>query len=138
MISKLPKTAYPICEGLVDIHRKTGTSARTKDLIKAYFRGIGDVLPVSRIGAYGTQTTVTKLLDLGLIGWGWQWAFGPNGTPYTGRIDPRAQLLQISTTANQDPAGDNTFPWGVSGAGALDLDSATQTDFGQWPIAKAT
>ncbi len=135
-----PRQGVPICEGLVGhpVGRR-GRLHAPRISSRPYFQGIGDVAltrePHRRLRHpdHGDEAARTS----GSSGGGGGGRSGPTRTPYTGKIDQRAQLLQISTTANQDPAGDNTFPWGVSGAGALDLDSATQTDFGQWPIAKA-
>jgi hypothetical protein len=100
---------------------KTGKVIEHGDLIVSYFNGINSVLGVHRTGAYGTYTTIHGLFDSNKIGYGWQQTFGDRKN----HIDPRAQLRQYDIYADQTG-------WGVSGAGALDLDRAVKKDFGQW------
>lgn len=90
-------------------------------LVLAYFDGIDAIMGTHRTGAYGTYVTIKQLFDHGKIAYGWQMTFGAKGK----KIDPRAQLRQHDIYPSQ--AG-----WGVSGAGALDLDRAVKPDFGQW------
>jgi hypothetical protein len=91
------------------------------DLVIAYFKGIKSVLGVKRMGAYGTYTTVKELFDAGLIHYGWQQTFASRGD----KTDARAQLRQYDIYPDQTG-------WGVSGAGALDLDRAVKGSFGQF------
>lgn len=128
----LPTKDYPLCPDIVNRYDATGESAITGELIAKYFEGIGKVLHLGRIGAYGSYFTIKKLFDLGLITYGWQWTFGKNSLKHGGKIDPRAQLHQYDIYAHQDPKHDKTYPWGVQGAGALDYDRAVKADFGAW------
>jgi hypothetical protein len=91
------------------------------DLIDAYFHGIDSVVGASRAGAYGTYTTVKELFDGGRIHWGWQQTFGGRGA----KVEARAQLRQYDIYPDQTG-------WGVAGAGALDMDRAVKTSFGQF------
>ena len=91
------------------------------DQILAYFDGIDSVLGVNQTGVYGTYVSVKNLFDHGKVHYGWQMTFGAKGK----QIDPRAQLRQHDIYPAQNG-------WGVSGAGALDLDRAVKKDFGQW------
>ena len=101
---------------------KTGKPIQIGDLIVAYFQGIDSVIGKARAGVYGTYTVVHQLFDRGLIGYGWQQTFGNHqNDPH----DPRAQLRQYDIYPDQTG-------WGVSGAGALDLDRAVHPKFGQW------
>jgi len=82
--------------------------------IDAYFQGIGSVLPVSQIGAYGGYGTIDHLLGAGLIRWAWQ-TFAWSG----GQWHPGAHVQQYRN--------------GVTVAGGdLDLDRAMVADYGQW------
>jgi hypothetical protein len=90
-------------------------------LVLAYFEGVNSVIGVARTGAYGTYATIKGLFDAGKIRYGWQQTFGGRGA----KTDKRAQLRQFDIYP--DPTG-----WGVSGAGALDLDRAVAADFGQF------
>lgn len=80
-----------------------------------YFRGVLDVLPIARVGAYGSHRTIGWLFDAGLITYGWQtigWSHGNR--------DPRAGLYQ------------NGIQKSLAG-GTVDFDDRTATDVGQWP-----
>ena len=90
-------------------------------LVLAYFNGVNSIMGVKRTGAYGTYVSIKELFDHGKIAYGWQMTFGKKGK----QIDPRAQLRQHDIYPSQEG-------WGVSGAGALDLDRAVHADFGQW------
>jgi hypothetical protein len=132
VMSWLPEKGKMHCPHIVALHEKTGTSAYTGDLILHYFRGIGSVLPQSRIGVYGTYYTLKKLFDAPkMIQYGWQQTFGRKSAKRNGKIEPRAQLHQYNISSSiQTPGG---YPlWGVQGAGALDFDLALTDDFGQW------
>ncbi len=106
----------------------TLTDTRTRkqiqigDFISAYFAGIDSVIGSERAGAYGTYTTVHQLFDEGRIRYGWQQTFGHH------QNDPRESRAQLR---QYDIYPDQTG-WGVSGAGALDLDRAVHAKFGQW------
>lgn len=63
-------------------------------------------------GAYGGYWAIKRLFDAKLISWGMQTSAWSGG-----QWDSRAQLRQNGTTAF---------------GGAVDLDSPTRTDFGQW------
>lgn len=92
-------------------------------LIRSYFDGIHDVIKdVNRIGAYGTNVPLLDLLDPKhpRIKYAWQMTFGVKGA----EIDNRIHIYQYDIYPLTDG-------WGVSGAGALDLDCAVQHDFGQ-------
>ena len=105
----------------------TTEHAKNGDLILKYFEGVGSVIGKERVGAYGTYTTLRMLFKADLITYGWQWTFKQQLDWATHHpIEPRAQLHQYSIYAKQKPQ------WGVSGAGALDLDRAVKRDFGQW------
>lgn len=82
--------------------------------INEYFRGVKDVLGLSRVGAYGGYYPVKRLFDAGLITYGWQ-TYAWSG----GQWEPRAQLRQYKNGQRID---------GLS----CDFDRATVTDFGQW------
>lgn len=90
-------------------------------LVLAYFDGVRSVMGKKRTGAYGTYVTIKHLFDDDAIAYGWQMTFGKKGK----KVDPRAQLRQHDIYPSQEG-------WGVSGAGALDLDRAVKPDFGQW------
>lgn len=89
--------------------------------VRAYFDGVASVMGVARTGAYGTYVTIKELFDHHAITYGWQMTFGNKGK----QIDGRAQLRQQDIYPSQTG-------WGVAGAGALDLDRAAKSDFGQW------
>jgi hypothetical protein len=95
--------------------------AKSGPKVLAYFEGINSIMGVKRTGAYGTYVTIKELFDHGKIAYGWQMTFGNKGK----KVDPRAQLRQHDIYPDQTG-------WGVSGAGALDLDRAVKGDFGQW------
>lgn len=59
--------------------------------IRAYFQGIGSVLPFIRIGDYGEADVVDFCHDNGLAAWGWQ-TYAWSG----GRVSSWAHLLQYS------------------------------------------
>ncbi|HEY1959867.1 MAG TPA: glycoside hydrolase domain-containing protein [Polyangiaceae bacterium] len=101
---------------------KTGKDITVGDLVFAYFGGIDSVIGAARAGAYGTYTTLHALFDQGLIHYGWQQTFGGHQNDPR---DKRAQLRQYDIYPDQTG-------WGVSGAGALDLDRAVHGKFGQW------
>ena len=101
---------------------KTGKQIHIGDLVAAYFEGIDSVIGSGRAGAYGTYTVVHELFDLGRIKYGWQQTFGGHGSDPR---DSRAQLRQYDIYPDQTG-------WGVSGAGALDLDRAVHAKYGQW------
>lgn len=50
--------------------------------VDAYFRGIASVLPLNRIGAYGSFYTISHLHNSGLITWCWQTYAWSNGWWY--------------------------------------------------------
>lgn len=83
--------------------------------ISAYFKGVGSVLPLSRIGVYGSYAVVKGCLDAGLASWGWQtyaWS--------RGKWDDRAHIRQVQN--------------GLRVAGAdVDLNEAQTDDYGQTP-----
>lgn len=82
--------------------------------IADYFRAVGAVLGLPRVGAYGGFWVIKRLFDAGLIRWGWQ-TFAWSG----GQWDPRAQLRQVHN--------------GVTVGGAdVDVDQSQVPDFGQW------
>lgn len=88
-------------------------------IVDAYFRGIGSVLPVEQIGAYGGYDTIAHLLDFGLIWWAWQtyaWS--------AGRWHPGAHVQQYRNGV-------------LLAGGDLDLDRAMVDDFGQWTPGKS-
>lgn len=101
---------------------KTGKQITIGDLVCAYFEGIKSVIGSKRAGAYGTYTVLHALFDQGLITYGWQQTFGGHAN------DPREKRAQLR---QYDIYPDQTG-WGVSGAGALDLDRAVHKNFGQW------
>jgi hypothetical protein len=90
-------------------------------LITAYFDGINSVIGAKRTGVYGTYASVKGLFDENKVAYGWQQTFGGKGD----KVDSRSQLRQYNIYPDQTD-------WGVSGAGALDLDRAVNGDFGQW------
>lgn len=101
--------------------KETGKMVTHGQIITAYFNAIKSVIGLKRVGVYGTYTTVKELFDAKIVSYGWQQTFGGKGN----KIDPRAQLRQYDIYPSQDG-------WGVSGAGALDLDRAVKKDFGQF------
>jgi hypothetical protein len=90
------------------------------DTITAYLRGVATVLPVSRIGVYGSYAVIQACVP-GFAHYGWQtyaWS--------AGKISSKAHLYQYKN--------------GVTVAGAAcDLDRQLQDDFGVWdmPITDA-
>lgn len=101
---------------------QTGNEIEIGDLVLAYFQGIDNAIGSGRAGAYGTYTVLHALFDATHISFGWQQTFLKH------KNDPRegrAQIRQYNITADQTG-------WGVSGAGALDLDRAVHGNFGQW------
>jgi hypothetical protein len=101
---------------------KTGNTITVGDLIVSYFKGIDSVIGAARTGAYGTYTVLHELFDQGRIKYGWQQTFGNHAKDPR---DKRAQLRQYAFPTDQSG-------WGVSGAGALDLDRAVHAKYGQW------
>jgi len=86
----------------------------TGPLVAAYFRALGDVLPVERIGAYGGIKVLSWLFDQGLITYGWQTSAWSSG-----RWDKRAQAQQYS--------------YDVPVGGVLcDVSRTMADDWGQW------
>lgn len=79
-----------------------------------YYRGVADVIGLSRTGAYGGYKVIKYLFDAGVIKWGWQ-TYGWSG----GQWDPRAQLRQVQNGILVD---------GVDS----DRDESMTSDFGQW------
>jgi hypothetical protein len=99
--------------------------------INAYFQGVASVIGLQWTGAYGGYWPLSRLLDAGLITWGWQtqaWSSNPEGLAPDGPngcyLDPRVQILQVSN------AGFTTIA-GVQ----CDIDSGLTTDYGQWSAA---
>jgi len=90
--------------------------AKVNDLIP-YFKGIRSVMNPSRVGAYGSYTTIKGLFNRKLIKWGWQ----ASSFDSAHRLDPRAHLYQCSTK-----------PPNVFGSTQLDYDFALRSDYGQF------
>jgi len=82
--------------------------------VEAYFQGIGSVLPIGQIGAYGGYGTIAHLLSAGLIRWAWQ-TYAWSG----GRWHPGAHVQQYHNGV-------------IVAGGDLDLNRAMVDDFGQW------
>jgi hypothetical protein len=80
--------------------------------VAPYFRCAGQVIGISRLGAYGGYTTINGLFNAHLIRYGWQ-TYAWSG----GRWDSRAQLQQY--------LNGNTF----------DYDRAVAKDYGQTPFS---
>jgi hypothetical protein len=81
--------------------------------VAEYFDGIHGVLPASRVGGYGGYWAVKRLLDAGLVTYGWQ------STAWSGgNVDPRINLFQR--------LGEVTV-----GGVACDVNEARQVDYGQ-------
>ncbi len=79
-----------------------------------YFHGVHSVLPLSRIGAYGSYRVMKFLLDNHLITWAWQ-TYAWSG----GQWEPRRHIEQYEN--------------GMSiGGASVDYNHALTTDFGQW------
>jgi hypothetical protein len=92
--------------------------------IRDYFTGIGDLMDVSKIGAYGTYATIVELFEAGLISHGWQMTFGTKGN----KIDSRVHIYQYDIYPSQVGWLDTTH------AGGLDLDCAIVPHFGQFRL----
>lgn len=89
--------------------------------VAGYFAGIRAVLPVARIGAYGSYRVVKGLFDSGAIAWGWQtsaWSYG--------KWEPRAHLQQYA------------YDYIGGGLSQADKNRAMYADFGQWRIGQPT
>jgi hypothetical protein len=82
--------------------------------VSAYFQGIGSVLPLEQVGAYGGYDTIEHLLSTSLIRWAWQ-TYAWSG----GRWHPGAHVQQYHNGI-------------VLAGGDLDLNRAMVADFGQW------
>lgn len=81
--------------------------------IESYFKGVGMILPLGRIGVYGGYATVKQMFDSGLVKYGWQtyaWSHGA--------WDERAQVRQIDIYGPQLDGVD------------CDTDQTVQDDFG--------
>jgi Domain of unknown function (DUF1906)/Putative peptidoglycan binding domain len=88
-------------------------------LITAYFRAVGEVLGIKRVGAYGSYRVIKALFDAKLITYGWQtyaWS--------DGQWDDRSHIEQYSNGEK------------VGGAD-VDFDRSMRPDFGQWPAKPA-
>lgn len=84
--------------------------------VGAYFKGVGEVIPVGQIGAYGGYDTIAYLFSNNLIGWGFQtyaWSHG--------RWHPWAKLRQLN----------NHVPFG---GGLVDICEAVDPDYGGWTV----
>ena len=82
--------------------------------VAEYFAGIATVLPLSRIGGYGSVDCIGLLFDFGLITYGWQtyaWSYG--------EWDHRAQLRQVKNGI-------------YVGGQVCDRNEAWADDFGAW------
>jgi hypothetical protein len=79
-----------------------------------YFNGIHQVLPLSRIGAYGSYHVMQYLLDHHLITWAWQ-TYAWSG----GAWEPRRNIEQYQNGM-------------VIGGASVDYDHALTADYGQW------
>jgi hypothetical protein len=86
------------------------------DAIEAYFRGVGSVVPVSRIGDYGSAAQIDHIMSLGLTTYGWAVETWP-GDPVN---------CHIRQMANPVPGGPDTF------SGGVDRDMILKPDWGQW------
>jgi hypothetical protein len=84
------------------------------EAVHAYFRGVHSVLGRRPVGVYGGYWTVKRLLDAGLVKYGWQ-TYAWSG----GEWEHRAQLRQYSNGH-------------VLGGVSCDYNRATADDFGQW------
>ncbi len=79
-----------------------------------YFNGVHSVLPLSRIGAYGSYRVIKFLLDNHLITWAWQ-TYAWSG----GQWDSRRHIEQYENGM-------------TIGGASVDYNHALTTDFGQW------
>ena len=93
------------------------TAAQLQGPVREYFRGIGSVLPLSRIGGYGGLNAIRYLFDNELIHWGWQTYAWSNG-----QWDQRAQLQQYNNSE-------------AFCGGTVDYNRSMSVDFGQWSKA---
>lgn len=88
--------------------------------IEAYLAGVGEVLPATRIGGYGSQKLVEAMVTGDRIGWGWQvegWSTSVSN------LCNLYQRLKVSL----DPRL----------AGQVDEDAILESDWGAWaPPAK--
>ena len=86
--------------------------------VEQYFHGVVSVLGASRSGVYGGYYVVKRLLDAGLVHWGWQapaWS--------AGQWDARAHVRQ----------GGQVTIGGVD----CDRNTAMASDFGQWRVGQS-
>lgn len=82
--------------------------------IEEYFKGIGTVLPVSRIGVYGGLLTLQNLLNKSLVSFAWQtmaWS--------KGKWDARVNIEQVKFDQ-------------VINKVVCDFNQAITQDYGQW------
>ncbi len=121
---KAPSNA--VCYFTADFDPKGGQIESDLNRIEAYFNGIlqhtnGDN---SRVGVYGTYKCIQRLYEKQLIKYAWQMVFDGKGN----KIDKRVNIYQYDIWQH------NTEPtFGVSGAGAVDLDCAvTVDDYAAW------
>lgn len=87
--------------------------------VSEYFRGWQTVIPLKRLGVYGSYRTVGYLYNKGLVRWLWQtyaWSYG--------QWDLRTHIRQ---TRNH-----------VSGCGGTyDINETNREDYGQWKVDMA-
>lgn len=82
-------------------------------IIDAYFAGIATVLPVSRIGVYGSYSVCKALLDIGAVTYAWQTSAWSKGL-----VESRAHIYQNANISS-----------GISGT---DYDEGLKDNMGLW------
>lgn len=89
--------------------------------VAQYFRGWLSVIPLKRLGIYGSNRVVAYLYNNGLVSWVWQtyaWSLDSSGNPIWFKV------THIRQTKNH-----------VSGCnGEYDIDYAYYDDYGQWKV----
>lgn len=100
----------------VDLSTPTDMSS-----VYQYFKGIASVLPISRIGAYGSYNTVKLLKEGGYITYSWQTYAWSSGQWYTGN--------NIEQYSNGVILPDGSV---------VDLDRSKTSYFGQWILGSTS
>ncbi|MFT3698827.1 MAG: DUF1906 domain-containing protein [Kofleriaceae bacterium] len=125
-VVKAPDNA--VCYFTADFDPKGGQIESDLNRVEEYFHGINDHFKGdnSRIGVYGTYKCIERLYSKNLIKYAWQMTFDGKGKT----IDKRVNIYQYDIWQH------NTGPtFGVSGAGAIDLDCAvTGSDYGAFKV----